>query len=412
MNRLRDTLFPGLKRLRRRQTPSTLEFTIGERIGALDAGWWDSLANTASVFFSRDYLAFLEQNTPPQLAMRYAVLSRRGQPVALLVLQKLTLEAARMQAPAAARESLATRLKRGARELATQSLDDRKVLVLGNMMTYGQHGFVRHAGLGPEEFWQGAAEAIYRIRRSEKLEGGADFQLVKDLVGADADDAKSLEDFGYRPLGTEPNMVLALDPAWQSYADYLASLASKYRKNAQGRILKPFDNPRYRIGVIANPAASARRIHELYLAVHEAQEFRPFTLPESYWRQLPQAFGKRLRIVGLWQDEQLAGFVAMLKDMDGTVFAWHIGFDRAAAAEVPVYLRLLHAAIAEAIAMGGTRMSLGRTALEPKAALGAKPERMVLQARHRQPLLNKMVRGLLAGIEHDEAPERNPFKNN
>ena len=67
--------------------------------------------------------------------------------------------------------------------------------------------------------------------------------------------------------------------------------------------------------------------------------------------------------------------------------------------------------IRNSIAMGGTRMSLGRTALEPKAALGAKPERMVLQARHRQPLLNKMVRGLLAGIEHDEAPERNPFKS-
>jgi hypothetical protein len=29
--------------------------------------------------------------------------------------------------------------------------------------------------------------------------------------------------------------------------------------------------------------------------------------------------------------------------------------------------------------------------------------------RHRQPVLNKLMRGLLGRIHHDEAPERNPF---
>lgn len=411
MKGLRDTLFPGLTRLRKRQTPSALEFTIGERIDSFNAAGWDALANTASIFFSRDYLSFLEQNAPPQLSPRYALLSRRGQPVALLVMQKLQLEAARMQAKVATDTSFTGRLKRSARELATQPLDDRKVLVLGNMLSYGQHAFVRHPGLDAAEFWHGAAETLYRIRRAEKLEGGADLQLVKDLVGADAESAKALFDFGYREVETEPNMMLTIDAAWTSHADYLASLASKYRKNTLSRIMKPFENERCRIGVIANPAASAKRIHELYLAVHEAQELRPFTLPESYWRNLPSALGKNVRIVGCWLDERLVGFVVMLKDLDGTVFAYHIGFDKDAAEDLPIYLRLLQAAIGEAIAMGGKRMSLGRTALEPKAALGAKPERMAIQVRHRQPLVNKMVRGLLAGIEHDEAPERNPFKS-
>ena len=408
---LRESLFPGLKRLRKRQTPSELEFTLSERIGAFNPEWWDTLANQGSVFFSRDYLAMLEANAPPQMQPRYALLSRRGQPAALLVMQKLHLEAARMQAITADTPSLAARIKRGARDLATRPLNDRKLLVLGNMLSYGQHAFVRHPSLPLDEFWHGASEAIYRFRRAEKLEGGADFQMVKDLVGSDATEAKSLLDFGYRELETEPNMMLALDPAWTSYSDYLASLASKYRKNAQSRILKPFETDRFRIGVIANPAASAKRLHELYLAVHEAQDIRPFTLPESYWRALPQALGKRVRVVGLWFDERLVGFVVMLRDTDGTVFAYHIGFDKHAAADVPIYLRLLHAAVGEAINMGGKRMSLGRTALEPKAALGAKPERMVVFARHTQPLVNKMVRGLLAGIEHDEAPERNPFKS-
>lgn len=410
MTSLRETLFPGLKRLRKRQTPSELEFLISERIDAINPEWWDAIAEPHSVFLSRPYLSMLEANSPSQLSMRYALLSRRGQPVAALAMQKVRLESARMQPIPDADNSFGAKLKRGARKLATEPLDDRQLLVLGNLLTYGQHGFARHPLLAAETFWHGAAEAIYRIRRAEKLEGGADLQLVKDLVGDDISHSQSMLDFGYRELETEPNMMLALDPAWQSYADYLASLASKYRKNAQSRILKPFEDERFRIGVIANPEAAAQRLHELYLAVHQAQDFRPFTLPESYWRELPATLGRRVRVIGIWELERLIGFVLMLADIDGTVFAYHIGFDKDAATRVPVYLRLLHAAIGEAIAMGGRRMSLGRTALEPKAALGAKPERMVVWARHRQPVLNKLVRGLLAHIDHDEAPERNPFK--
>jgi hypothetical protein len=30
--------------------------------------------------------------------------------------------------------------------------------------------------------------------------------------------------------------------------------------------------------------------------------------------------------------------------------------------------------------------------------------------RRRQPVLNKLIKRLLLGLEHDEAPERNPFK--
>ena len=81
-----------------------------------------------------------------------------------------------------------------------------------------------------------------------------------------------------------------------------------------------------------------------------------------------------------------------------------------AAGDLPIYLRLLHAGIADAIALNCKRVSFGRTALEPKAALGAKPQSFSILLRHRQPVLNKLIKRLLLGIEHDEAPDRNPFK--
>jgi hypothetical protein len=64
-----------------------------------------------------------------------------------------------------------------------------------------------------------------------------------------------------------------------------------------------------------------------------------------------------------------------------------------------------------AIDLGCKRLSLGRTALEPKARLGARPDPMRIWIRHRIPMLNLIVRGLLHTIDdHEEPPERNPFK--
>lgn len=74
------------------------------------------------------------------------------------------------------------------------------------------------------------------------------------------------------------------------------------------------------------------------------------------------------------------------------------------------YLCLLHATIADAISWGCTSLSLGRIALEPKAALGAKPEPMSVWLRHRVLAMNWMLRGILGAVTHDAAPERNPFK--
>ena len=109
------------------------------------------------------------------------------------------------------------------------------------------------------------------------------------------------------------------------------------------------------------------------------------------------------------RDGEMPGFVTRLKDGD-TAVGYYIGFDRPSNADFPIYFRLLQAVVNDAIKLGCRRLSLGRTALEPKARLGARPEPMRVWIRHRIPALNILVRALLHGVSHDEAPERNPFK--
>jgi hypothetical protein len=133
------------------------------------------------------------------------------------------------------------------------------------------------------------------------------------------------------------------------------------------------------------------------------------TLPVAFIPTLAARLDDDFRCTVIRRGEEVLGFVATVRDGE-TAVGYNIGFDRKANADVPVYFRLLNKVIDDAIKFGCRRLSLGRTALEPKARLGARPEPMRVWIRHRIPMLNVLVRGLLHTISHDEPPERNPFK--
>jgi predicted N-acyltransferase len=285
----------------------------------------------------------------------------------------------------------------------------QRILTCGNLLTYGQHGIAFADGVDDALAWHGVAEVLYRVRQAEKLVGKTHFIMIKDLHAPFTDQAKQLESLSYRYVETEPNMVLTLQEDWQTYDDYLAGLASKYRANVRNGIFKPMEEAACTVERVSDLASMQEHIYRLYKSVQVNADFRPFELLPEYFPALEQAAGEHFRCSAVMQNGSMLGFLISVADGE-TAIAYHIGFDRAAAGTLPIYLRLLHAGIADALAMGCTRISYGRTALEPKAALGAKPQPFGILVRHRQPVLNKLIKRLLLGIEHAEAVERSPFK--
>ena len=277
--------------------------------------------------------------------------------------------------------------RRGADALAGQVRE--RVLVCGNLLTYGQHAVALAPGADATLAWSGVAEAIYRLRRAEKLAGQPGFVIVKDLPAGAADGVALLSRVGCREAETEPNMVLALDAKWKHHGDYLASLASKYRGNVKNRVLAPIDAAGFTVCRFEPDAARGARMHALYLQVHERAALQ---------RHLQR---RRRRTT--------ARLICTLDD-GVQALAYHIGFDRDAAKTPPLYLRLLHASIDDAIAMGARELAFGRTALEPKSRLGATARPTAVWVRHRQPLMNRLVQPLLALAHPDEAPDVHPFK--
>lgn len=382
---------------RARHTPTGYGFALADSVEYLDAARWDALTESHSIFLSRRYLRVLEEAGPETLRQRYAMVFRGREAVAAVSAQCVTVSAARVR-KTGRHERLAAALER-VRE---------RMLVCGNLLSWGLHGVAFAPGEDAAALWPAVAEALYRLRRADKLSGDADLVMVKDVPGEHAAGAEALSKFSYRALETDPDMVLELSPSWGGYEDYLASLTAKYRKAAR-QIEKDVAAAGCRVEELSDVGRHADALHGLYMQTHNNARLRLVTLPAAYIPALAERLGDGMRCTVVRRDEEILGFVTTVRDGE-TAVGYYMGFDRDANAEFPVYLRLLQAVVGDAIGLGCRRLSLGRTALEPKARLGARPAPMRVWIRHRIPALNVAVRGLLRAVPHDEAPDRNPFK--
>ena len=382
---------------RERHTPSGFAFALADSIDYLDKAHWQKVTPTDSLFFSPRYLRVLEEAGPENLRQCYALIFRDKEPVAAIAAQTVAVSLARLRKTSTAKDPL--------------SRHEEKMLVCGNLLSWGMHGISFAPNMDQQQLWPAVAEAIYRLRRVDKLFGDTAFVMVKDIPDSYAASATALARFSYRELETEPNMVLDISPQWKTYDDYMASLTSKYRKQA-----KQIEKEVIAAGCtvedmnIEKIAHNAEQLHALYLQTHKNARLRLVTLPVAFLPTLAERLGDDMRFTVLRKGGELLGFVTTVKDGE-TAVGYYIGFDRKQNAEIPIYFRLLQSVVGHAIALGCKRLSLGRTALEPKARLGARPEPMRVWIRHRVPMMNLIVRALLHTIDdHEEPPQRNPFK--
>jgi hypothetical protein len=397
--KLTDRLTRSLLERRRLRGRNALHIAIADRFSQLNVESWRSVTRGRSFFYSAEYQQAFERCRPTNIEPRFALISDGDTPLAIVCMQIVQIDMRQVG-----------KLSMQSNVDALRGRIQQRVLVCGNLLVYGMHGVCCADAADRSKVWPAVAEVLYRVRRAEKIAGHTDLILIKDLDESAVQESGVLSKLSYGAVPTEPNMVLTLEPAWKSHDDYLKSLSSKYRSDIKNRIFKKFDEAGCVVEPLQDVAAESAHLQRLYEQVHGNAQLRPFLLTERYWTSLAEAGGDNVAFHVARQGGKLIGFVVSLKDRD-TAFAYHIGFDREVAeGGVPVYLRLLHAALSQAIAFGCRRVSFGRTALEPKARMGCKPDPTFVWARHRHPLLNQMIQPLLKLIDPDDAPEFTPFK--
>lgn len=393
-----DDLKAALQRHDKRARPGGLDCALADKVDFLNPQHWDALAAGASFFMSRGYRRLLETHAPEGMQQRYALVYRDGKPLLALAAQVLEVGG----------EQLANLPDSKVRKKALEQFRTR-LLVCGSLVSSGFHGLAFAADADPALLWHGVAEALYRIRRADRLHGQIDYVMIKDLDDARHAGAAPLRDFSYRPLATEPEMAMAIRPQWKDFSSYLADLNSNYRSKAR-KVAKQVQEAGYRVERNADAAAHDARLHELYSAVEQKASTRLSALPRGYFGALAALAGpERMRTTLIRNDERIAGFITLIKDGERAL-GYYVGLDYAVNAGVPLYLRLLQSLIEDAIELGCSELSFGRTAAEPKASLGASAYSSHVWLRHRLPAVNALVREIFTRVQPEAAPQRSPFK--
>ncbi len=358
--------------------PRAVQFALAERLAHLDRGAWDGLTREAGVFMQRPFLTALEAAAPENVSPRYALMYRGDEAIAALQLQLVRVEG---------RSALPT--------TGVAQLVNERALVLGNLAAWGETGLVVKPGADRALAWREALRLIDRLRRFEKPEGVINVSFVKDA--ACEEDEVALRQQGYQRAPSGPDMQLDLDPAWGTLDDYLGKLASK-RRRAVKKTLEDLDLAGYRVRRLDAPELELHvdRLDALYGQVWANADVRPLRLSGRFFVELQRRLGDDCVITGLERDGRLDGFGVSLRS-GGQCVGYYLGYDKSVAA--PLYLRLLVSILEQAIAWRCTRVSMGRTAEEPKARLGAVPGASALWVKHRTPPLNWAVGAILGSLE-------------
>lgn len=387
------------------RTPTPFQFAIANRIEFLNPSHWDFVTSAASIFLNRRYLGAMQHEFAGEMLRDYGIVyDEAGEPVAAVATQTFNVTGSQLiAANSETQTKLASEVKR-----KSLSLLKRRIMLCGNVHTWGPHGMAFAAGQDPRRLWPGIAECLYRIRRGNRLHGQTDYVIVKDLFAEDQKHADALQPLRYRSHETEPNMMLSIDKAWSSIDCYVGDLSKRYRAAAR-KVLKPFANGDLVVAPIADPHAEAEQLYELYRGVATRARVCLFSLSQTTLPRLANSLGEDFVAVGIRQAGKLIGFVTVIRDQQ-TAVGFYLGMDYQANAELPIYHRLLFAVIEQAIKWQCTHVSFGRTALEAKSRLGCVPETTHVWGRHRVPIINVVIQQILRNVHHDEPPQRNPFK--
>ncbi len=402
----------------------TLQFALAERISHLDAAAWNELTQHAGVFMKRPFLIALERALPANVAPRYALIYQGDEAIAAMSLQLVRVEGRSAISSTTPLSGL------------TQLFDER-ALVLGSLVGWGDTGLAIKPGADSELVWSEALRVMDKLRRFEKSEGVVNVSFVKDA--AIDDDEHALRKRGYQRAPSGPDMLLDLDPAWRGLEGYLASLASK-RRRAVKKTIEDLEGVGYSMRrlTIEDLQKYESRLDELYGQVWANAEVRPLRLSGKFFVELQKQLGDDCVVMGLERtgaepvQPQLAGRCESEAErkirrgeatqeggvLDGfgvclrsgsLCVGYYLGYDKSV--DAPLYLRLLISILEQGIAFRCTRVSMGRTAEEPKARLGAVPGSPALWVKHRTPPFNWAVGAILGTIESPAIETHRVFKN-
>jgi hypothetical protein len=363
---------------------------------------WDEVAHE-NAFLQTPYLKVLENAAPTNMQCFYIGIFKKSELIGVALAQYLDLNKL---------ESFGERdkcIKTFIRNFIFKNFASH-VLLLGNNMITGQNCYAFKKAIDYKTISELLIECATEIKNYFKKQNIA-IHIVsfKDFY---QECATAFKEFGFKSIyefNTQPNMVFELQNQWKNNEDYVAAFSKKYRdqykrahKKIEGIISKELSWEE----IICNE----ERIYELYHHVAKNAPFNTFFLDKQHFSTFKKQCGKRFVLCGYFLNEKLVGFHTLL--LNGSVLeTYFLGYDEYVQKEKMLYLNMLYNMTKFGIENQFKKIIFGRTALEIKSSIGAKPVVMSGFIYHTNTWINKMLPKIFPNLEPTLVwQQRHPFK--
>lgn len=283
-------------------------------------------------------------------------------------------------------------------------------LFLGNNMITGQNSFTFNKEISFEEIsfvlMQSSQELVSYFKQK-----GIKIHLVtfKDFYQNCANEFKKHAFANVYEFNTQPNMIFDLPVTWRTTEDYYNTFLKKYRDQYK-RAHKKFEGILVKELALEDVILHENRIHELYHHVAKNAPFNTFFLAENHFSTFKKQCGNGFKIFGYFLNDKLIGFHSVLLN-DRVLETYFLGYDEQVQKEKMLYLNMLYNMTEFGITHQFQKIIFGRTALEIKSSIGAKPIMMSGFIYHRNKLVNKFLGKIFKNLEPETVwQQRHPFK--
>lgn len=386
-----------------------IQFSLYQSIDEVQQVWDET--TLPDILSQSPYLRTIELDSPDELSNLYVVLyDRAGEPMGTILLQSLLVKMSdsfnyeRYASSSSAISRLLVRL----RQIVIEWFNFR-TLVVGNLYLTGHYGFHFIAGDYTVGKQSQIVDEVVRLLAKRLCHTSSRFSAVIYKDYFDSQQFKGAKRLKLHPFRIDPNMILRLDPSWESFDDYLGAMRSKYRirmKNGMNR----FRGVERRVLDLEGVREHYERMHTLYENILEGSGFVLAKGEKEYFLKLKEQLGDRLHVVGYFLDGEMIGFYNWVIDL-GKLDAHFIGMNPALNLRHQIYLNILLDLVRDAINNRADYVYYYRTALEIKSSIGAEPHEMTLYARHNNRLINLFTSIAFSYfIPHQHWTQRHPFK--
>lgn len=363
---------------------------------------WDEVAHE-NAFLQTPYLKVLEESAPTNMQCFYIGIFEKTELIGVALAQYLNLNKL---------ESFGERdkcFKTYIRNFIFRNFGSH-ALFLGNNMITGQNGYIFNKKIDSKTISKILVECaneltLYFKKQNIKIH----IVSFKDFYQKCAVELKESNFSSMYEFNTQPNMVFELDKNWKTNDDYIAALSKKYRDQYK-RAHKKFEGVETRELSLDDIISQENRIYELYHHVAKNAPFNTFFLAKNHFSSFKKQCGARFILVGYYLNDILVGFHTLLLNGD-ILETYFLGYDEQVQKEKMLYLNMLYNMTKFGIENQFKRIIFGRTALEIKSSIGAKPVMMSGFIYHNNKLINNYFDKIFPRLEPKITwQQRHPFK--